>query len=71
MKDCVLFFFKIMLIIWWLILGIIVSAGAFFVENGYMALFFLFLLSVWVSLSGTAIYWSNKDYIGKRGDDEL
>jgi hypothetical protein len=56
-----------MLVIWWIILGIIITVVPFFVENGYMALFSLFMLSVWVSLSGTAIYWSNKEYIGKRG----
>lgn len=70
MKDCVLFFFKIMLVFWWIILGIIIAVVPFFTKNGYMALLSLFMLSVWISLSGTAIYWSNKDYIRKRGEDE-
>lgn len=66
MKDCVLFFFKIMLVLWWIILGIILSVVPFFTKNGYIALLSLFMMTVWVSLSWTAIYWSNED-IGKRG----
>jgi hypothetical protein len=70
MKDCILFFFKVMLVLWWLILGIIITVVPFYVKNGYMAFLSLFMMTVWVSLSGTAIYWSNKGYIGKRGKDE-
>lgn len=70
MKDCVLFFFKIMLVIWWIILGIIIIVVAFCAKNIYIALLSLFILTVWISLSGTAVYWSNKDYIRKRGKDE-
>lgn len=66
MKDCVLFFFKVMLVLWWIIFGIILTIIPFYAKSGYMALLSLFMLSVWISLSGTAIYWSNKD-IGKRG----
>lgn len=68
MKDCVLVFFKIMLVLWWLILGITITVVAFSAKHGYMAALSLFVMTVWVSLSGTAIYWSNKDYTGKRGE---
>lgn len=70
MKDCVLFFFKIMWILWWIILGIVITCAVFLAKDGYNALLALFIMTIWVSLSGTAIYWSNKDYIGKRGEDE-
>lgn len=70
MKDCVLFFFKIMLVMWWIILGITIVVITFCTKNSYIALLLLFMLTVWVSLSVTAIYWSNEDYRGKRGEDE-
>lgn len=58
--DCILFFSKIMLIIWWIILGITITVATFLAPNLYMVLIGLFLMSIWVSLSGTAVYWSNK-----------
>lgn len=70
MKDCVLFFFKIMLVLWWIILGIVITATTFHAKTDYMALLLLLMLTVWVSLSGTAVYLSNKDYRGKQGKDE-
>jgi hypothetical protein len=60
MKDCVLVFFKIMLVMWWLILGSIITVATFSAPNWYMALIGLFILSVWVSLSAAAVYWKNK-----------
>lgn len=66
MKDCVLVFFKIMLVMWWIVLGIIIFVIPFYTKNSAITLLFLFVLTVWISLSGTAIYWSNKDYIRKR-----
>ena len=51
MKDRVLGFLKIMLVLWWLILGITITAVPFCTENGYTVLLALFMLSVWVSLS--------------------
>jgi hypothetical protein len=65
MKDCVLFFLKVMLVIWWIILGIIITAVPFCTKNTYIALLSLFMLTVWIALSCTAVYWINKDDIGK------
>ena len=59
-RDCSLFFLKIMLIMWWIILGIIIIPVTFLATNGYMALIGLFIMSIWVSISCTAVYWSNK-----------
>jgi hypothetical protein len=59
-----------MLVLWWIVLGIILIIIPFFAKNAYMALLSLFMMSVWVSLSSTVIYWRNKDYIRKRGKDE-
>ena len=70
MKDCVLFFFKAMAVTWWIVLGIIIVVIPFYVRTSYMAFLGLFVMSVWISLSFTAVYWSNKDYMGKRGKDD-
>ena len=59
-RDCSLFFIKIMLIIWWIVLGVIITAATFLATNGYMALIGLFIMSIWVSISCTAVYWCNK-----------
>lgn len=69
-RDCSLFFLKIMLIIWWIVLGIIITAATFIAKTWYMALIGLFIMSVWVSLSGTAVYWHNKHYEDKEVKDE-
>ena len=61
MKDCVLFFFKLMAVLWWIILGITITIVAFNAKNSHTAILSLFMMTVWVSLSGTAIYWINKD----------
>lgn len=61
-KYYILFFLKIMLIIWWFIVGIIITAVTFNATNWYMALIGLFLMSIWVSIVSTAICWSNKCY---------
>ena len=69
-RDCILFFSKIMLTIWWIILGITITAATFLATNWYMALIGLFIMSVWFSLSGTAVYWSNKHHEDKEVKDE-
>ena len=69
-RDCGLFFLKIMLIMWWIILGIIIIPVTFLATNGYMALIGLFIMSIWVSISFTAVYWSNKHYEDKEVKDE-
>lgn len=69
-RDCGLFFLKIMLIIWWFVLGFIIIAATFLAKNWYMALIGLFIMSIWVSLSGTAVYCSNKHYEDKEVKDE-
>lgn len=69
-KECILFFLKIMLIIWWLIVGVTIAVVTCSATNWYMALIGLFITSIWVSLSGTAVYWINKYYEEKEDKDE-
>lgn len=69
-RDCILFFLKIMLVIWWLVLGITITVVTSHATNGYMALIGLFLMSIWVAISGTAVYWINKYYEESEAKDE-
>ena len=69
-RDCSLFFIKIMLIIWWIVLGIIITIATSHATNWYMALIGLFLMSIWVSLSGTSVYLCNKHYEDKEVNNE-
>lgn len=69
-RNCILVFLKIMFILWWLILGVTITVVTSNATNWYMALIGLFLISIWVSLSGTAIYWINKYYEEKEEKDE-
>jgi hypothetical protein len=58
-----------MLIIWWIVLGIIITTVTFLAKTWYMALIGLFIMTIWVSLSVTAVYWSNKHYEDKEVKD--
>lgn len=69
-RDCILFFLKIMLIIWWLILGIILTVVTFHATKWYMALIGLFIISIWVALSGTAVHLVNNYYEESEDKDE-
>lgn len=69
-RDCILCFLKIMLIVWWLVLGITITAVTVHATNWYMALIGLFIISIWVALSGTAVYLVNNYYEESEDKDE-
>lgn len=55
-------FGKIMGIIWWIILGITITTVPFHTNSAYIAFSGIVALSIWVSVSGAYVWWTNKKW---------
>ena len=63
MKELLLVFGKIMGILWWIILGITITVAVFHTNNAYIAFSGLVAMSIWVSVSGTYVWWTNEKWL--------